>query len=73
MQQWRQGAPAVRGHIARQNRAFGEAELDLARGALVIESQVHRIPHFECADELGKFLRLVEFLIIGSRDDIPTK
>ena len=73
MPQWRQGAPAIGGHIARENRAFGKAELDLARGAIVIEGETHGISHLEGAHELGKFLCIVEFLPIGSRDDIPAK
>ena len=73
MPQWRQGASAIRRHISRENRAFGETELDLARSALAIEGQVHGIPHLQGADELGKFFRIVEFLPIGHGDDIPTK
>src|SRR5215475_2422238 len=73
MSQWRQGAPAIRGHISWENRAFGKGELDLARGAIVIEGETHRISYLETTHELGKFLCIVECLPIGSRDDISAK
>src|SRR5919109_1238993 len=73
MPQWRQGAPAIGGHISRENWALGQIELDLARGAIVIEGETYCISHLEGAHELGKFLCVVEFLSIGSRDDIPAK
>ena len=73
MPQGRQGAPAIGGHISRENRTFGKAEFDLARGAIVIEGETYCISHLEGAHKLGKFLRIVECLAIGSRDDIPAK
>src|SRR5262249_51722116 len=73
MPQRRQGAPAIGGHISWENRAFGKVELDLARGAIVIEGKTHGISHLEGAHELGKVLCIVKFLPIGSRDDIPAK
>src|SRR5438876_4878795 len=73
MPQWRQGTPAIGGHIARENRAFGQVELDLACGAIVIEGEMHGISHLEGAHKLGKFLCIVDFLPIGSCDDIAAK
>src|SRR5262245_50719218 len=73
MPQWRQGTPAIGGHISRENRAFGKGELDLARSAILIEGETHRISHLETAHELGKFVCIIEFLPIGSRNDISAK
>src|SRR5262245_49513436 len=70
MPQWRQGAPAIGGYISRENWAFGKVELDLARSAIVIEGETHGLSHLETAHELGKFVCIIEFLPVGSRDDI---